>query len=146
LLNGVAAVPSAAAIDELDNLLSGEQQEAGLQAQHNRQYLLIFAAALAGLLLYAAVRLIRSHAEINRVNRELQKNNESLEQRVQERTRELHEAQSELLATARQAGMAEIANNVLHNVGNVLNSVNISAEVVNRKMHDSKARGLAKAV
>src|SRR5580704_6445776 len=61
-------------------------------------------------------------------------------------TRELHGAQSELVTTARQAGMAEIANNVLHNVGNVLNSVNVSAGLVNSKMRNSKAQGLAKAV
>jgi C4-dicarboxylate-specific signal transduction histidine kinase len=61
-------------------------------------------------------------------------------------TRELHEAQSELVTAARQAGMAEIANNVLHNVGNVLNSVNVSAGLVNSKMRDSKAQGLARAV
>jgi two-component system NtrC family sensor kinase len=61
-------------------------------------------------------------------------------------TRELHGAQSQLVTTARQAGMAEIANNVLHNVGNVLNSVNVSAGLVNSKMRVSKALGLAKAV
>jgi signal transduction histidine kinase len=60
--------------------------------------------------------------------------------------RELRAAQSELLATARQAGMAEIANNVLHNVGNVLNSVNVSAGLIGSTMRDSKAHGLAKAV
>jgi PAS domain S-box-containing protein len=36
----------------------------------------------------------------------------------------------QLLETSRQAGMAEVATSVLHNVGNVLNSVNISAAVV----------------
>ena len=61
-------------------------------------------------------------------------------------THELHEAQSELVAFARQAGMAEIANNVLHNVGNVLNSVNVSAGLVASTMRGSKASGLAKAV
>src|SRR4051794_14831768 len=47
---------------------------------------------------------------------------------------------------ARQAGMAEIANNVLHNVGNVLNSVNVSAELVSGKIRQSKAQGLGKSV
>jgi NO-binding membrane sensor protein with MHYT domain len=61
-------------------------------------------------------------------------------------TRELRDAQSELVITARLAGMAEIATNVLHNVGNVLNSVNVSAGLVRSTMRDSKARGLAKAV
>ena len=61
-------------------------------------------------------------------------------------THELHEAQSELVAFARQAGMAEIANNVLHNVGNVLTSVNVSAGLVTSAIRDSKVPGLAKAV
>jgi NO-binding membrane sensor protein with MHYT domain len=61
-------------------------------------------------------------------------------------TRELHAVQTDLVTTARQAGMAEIANNVLHNVGNVLNSVNVSAGLVTSKMRGSKALGLAKAV
>jgi signal transduction histidine kinase len=42
--------------------------------------------------------------------------------------------------------MAEIATNVLHNVGNVLNSVNISADLVSRRVRASKSQGLAKAV
>jgi signal transduction histidine kinase len=61
-------------------------------------------------------------------------------------THELRQTQSELVATARQAGMAEIATNVLHNVGNVLNSVNVSAELVSRRVRASKTQGLAKAV
>ena len=56
------------------------------------------------------------------------------------------EAQSQLVDIARKAGMAEIATNVLHNVGNVLNSVNISAELVTRKLRTSKVFGLGKAV
>jgi signal transduction histidine kinase len=40
--------------------------------------------------------------------------------------------------------MAEIATTVLHNVGNVLNSVNISAELVSSQMRTSKAQGLGK--
>lgn len=63
-----------------------------------------------------------------------------------ERTAELREAQAELLDTGRQAGMAEIAVNVLHNVGNVLNSVNVSANLVCQKVRASKANGLTKAV
>jgi len=59
---------------------------------------------------------------------------------------ELREAQGELLATARKAGMAEIAINVLHNVGNVLNSVNVSAGLVTGMLRGSKVSGLAKTV
>ncbi len=54
----------------------------------------------------------------------------------------LKEAQQSLIQTSRQAGMAEVATSVLHNVGNVLNSVSVSAEVVAGKLRQSKAGGL----
>jgi len=42
----------------------------------------------------------------------------------------LEQARSELVDTARSAGKSEIATGILHNVGNVLNSVNVSALMV----------------
>jgi PAS domain S-box-containing protein len=59
---------------------------------------------------------------------------------------DLRKAEAQLVDTARQAGMAEIATNVLHNVGNVLNSVNVSANLVCQKVRGSKSVGLSKAV
>ncbi len=56
----------------------------------------------------------------------------------------MSQVQTELNAKSRQAGMAEIATTVLHNVGNVLNSVNVSAELVSSQMRTSKAQGLGK--
>ncbi|PIB64783.1 DAHL domain-containing protein [Pseudomonas sp. 2822-17] len=146
LLERIAAVPVADRLDELNNHLNQDQQAADLIDHQYHLYLLIFSTLLVVLLLYLAVRLLRSFAEINRVNRALQAANETLEQRVERRTQQLKDAQSELLDSARQAGMAEIATNVLHNVGNVLNSVNISADLVTRKLRSSKALGLGKAM
>jgi len=51
----------------------------------------------------------------------------------------LEQVHRQLLETSRQAGMAEVATSVLHNVGNVLNSVNVSATLVAEQMRDSKA-------
>lgn len=79
----------------------------------------------------------------------LQIAHDDLEKRVKERTEQLEQLEQihkQLVEASRKAGMAEIANNMLHNVGNVLNSVNISADLVSRKMHTSKAQGLDKAV
>jgi signal transduction histidine kinase len=64
--------------------------------------------------------------------------------RLDERTREVEKTHGELLLASRQAGMAEIATNVLHNIGNVLNSVNISASLVADSVKKSKAANLAK--
>ena len=54
-------------------------------------------------------------------------------------------SQQKLLETSRLAGMAEVATGVLHNVGNVLNSVNVSAGLVVERLRRSKAPKLAKA-
>jgi PAS domain S-box-containing protein len=58
----------------------------------------------------------------------------------------LTETHQQLLETSRQAGMAEVATAVLHNVGNVLNSVNVSASLMTDAIRKSKLPGLAKAV
>jgi signal transduction histidine kinase len=91
---------------------------------------------------------------------ELQELNATLEHRVEERTTELRHAnerlqaslaeiqsmQRELIDASRRAGMADVATAVLHNVGNVLNSVNVSAGVVAERVRRSRLAGLDKAV
>jgi len=52
----------------------------------------------------------------------------------------------QLMDTSRQAGMAEVATSVLHNVGNVLNSVNVSSSLICDKIRASKVANLVKAV
>jgi PAS domain S-box-containing protein len=57
---------------------------------------------------------------------------------------ELLEAHKRLVDASRQAGMAEVATGVLHNVGNVLNSVNVSANIVIDIARRSKVSSLAR--
>ena len=97
----------------------------------------------------------------------LQELNQQLEQRVAERTRELEQSNIELqhqieakdaateelrkthrqlLDVSRRAGMADIANGVLHNIGNVLNSLNISANLIDERLRDLKFASLEKAI
>ncbi len=51
---------------------------------------------------------------------------------------QLAETYKNLVATSRVAGMAEVATGVLHNVGNVLNSVNVSANILADGVQQSK--------
>ncbi len=146
LLDRIGFIPVAASLDGINELLNENQRRADLQEHQYQIYLSVCAALMTLLVFYLIIRQLRSYALINQMNSALQAANERLEQRVEERTRELKETQSELMETARTAGMAEIATNVLHNVGNVLNSVNISADLVTRKVRASKAQGLGKAV
>ena len=52
----------------------------------------------------------------------------------------------QLVDASLKAGMAEVATSVLHNVGNVLNSVNVSSSLIADKLRNSKVANLAKAV
>jgi C4-dicarboxylate-specific signal transduction histidine kinase len=62
-----------------------------------------------------------------------------------ERTaRELEALHGRLLETSRRAGMAEVATSVLHNVGNVLNSVNVSASVLRNQIRGSRSSQVIK--
>ncbi|HYO68012.1 MAG TPA: ATP-binding protein, partial [Archangium sp.] len=56
---------------------------------------------------------------------------------------ELHRG---LMDASRQAGMAEVATGVLHNVGNTLNSVNVSAGIVAERIRGLRVSSLEKAV
>jgi len=94
----------------------------------------------------SATRLTADVTLRKRAEEEVRHLNDGLERRVLERTEQLEDMHKQLRDAARQAGMAEIANNVLHNVGNVLNSVNTSAGLVSGIMRDSKSLALTKAV
>jgi PAS domain S-box-containing protein len=60
------------------------------------------------------------------------------------RERELERVHKELVTASREAGMAEVATNVLHNVGNILNSINISANVVSERIKQSSAPAVSR--
>ncbi|WP_309895452.1 AAA family ATPase [Archangium sp.] len=80
----------------------------------------------------------RLYAEVQRAESALRAANDALERRVEERTRELKQAQARLVDSARAAGMAEVAGNVLHNVGNVLTSAVINLQTMSETMGTSR--------
>lgn len=78
----------------------------------------------------ANTALAREIGERKATQRELSRYKDHLEELVAKRTRELESAQGRLVDLSRRAGMAEVAAGVLHNVGNVMNSVNVGAHIV----------------
>lgn len=58
----------------------------------------------------------------------------------------LADANRKLIDSAHMAGKAEVATSVLHNVGNVLTSINVLASTVHEKVAGSRCSGLTKAV
>jgi PAS domain S-box-containing protein len=57
------------------------------------------------------------------------------------RLSELHRG---LLDVSRQAGMAEVATGILHNVGNTLNSVNVSVGILTERLRGLRVSGVAR--
>ncbi len=92
----IAAAGSDAALDRLEREFDRSFEAVLLERQRFRGYLFAYSAVLMVLLVYAGARLRRSYRIIGVVNRRLQSANETLEQRVAERTAEL-EAQSRQL-------------------------------------------------
>ncbi len=68
-----------------------------------------------------------------------------LRRQVRVQTEIIRSKQKQLIEASRQAGMAEVATGVLHNVGNILNSVNISTSILGQKVRQSKLGNLSKA-
>lgn len=89
-------------------------------------------------------RVAERTEELARANEALRHAHDDLEVRVKERTQELKDTQRRAVELARQAGMAELATNVLHNVGNVLNSINTSATILGERLRALRLPSLLK--
>jgi C4-dicarboxylate-specific signal transduction histidine kinase len=59
---------------------------------------------------------------------------------------EIEQTHQKLLLASRRAGMAEVATGILHNVGNVLNSINVASISVAESVRTSNAHNLIKVV
>ena len=85
--------------------------------------------------------------KIEQDDKALRQVNQSLGREIEERTRreqEIEQLHKELMVASRQAGMAEVATGVLHNVGNVLNSVNVSASLISQTLEKSQSLGVTR--
>lgn len=76
---------------------------------------------------------------------QLRRANKALTSEINERQeaeKERDKLNSRLIEVSRQVGMAEMATGVLHNVGNALNSVNVSITCMSEKLRHSKVHRL----
>ena len=79
---------------------------------------------------------------------QIQTRDAALRHEIAERTRaeeEVARIHRQLMDASRQAGMAEVATGLLHNVGNVLNSVNLSATLAAEMLDPARAGNLVRA-
>ncbi len=79
-------------------------------------------------------------AKLRKSYHALEEYSRSLEKKVAERTQELKKAQNKLVRQAREAGMAEMAVGVLHNIGNAITPAKVGTSLVLRKLKESPIR------
>jgi signal transduction histidine kinase len=119
------------------------------------------AGALLAVLLLAAIwigalrrrveertRALKSEIEDHKhTELELEEKTRMLTREIEERLRseaEVERGHKQLLVTSRLAGMAEVATSVLHNVGNVMTSVNVLSDSIAGLVRDSKISSVAR--
>jgi signal transduction histidine kinase len=122
---------------------------------------LVCGAALIGLMFYLwwvrnlrqrELQLLRTNLEMDARVRErtaeLAKANATLLAEIEQRKlaqKKTDELQEQLIVASRLAGQAEVASSILHNVGNVLNSVNVSTTLLGDRLRRFRINSLAKA-
>ena len=66
-------------------------------------------------------------------------------EQIEKREAELERVHGQLMEASRHAGMADVATGVLHNVGNVLNSVNVSATLIAERLGAARLENVVRA-
>jgi signal transduction histidine kinase len=111
---------------ERENQLQGEQRKLSLFS-----FLAIILAVPWSFLIRSFIKTINNERQLYKRERVL--------------LIELKKSQQLAVTSAHEAGMSEIATGILHNVGNVLNSTNVSVETIIKKLDHSVVDGLYKA-
>jgi signal transduction histidine kinase len=143
LYRKLAFVTAGPRIDSLTGGFSRELEAVLVEQEFYRAYLLAYSGALLILLGYLAIRLVASYRLINAANIALQTANESLEQRVAERTRELSEAlkqlkesEAQLIQSEKMSSLGQMVAGVVHEINTPLAYVKNSLGSVTGKLPD----------
>jgi len=92
----------------------------------------------AGTALAALVK--RASRKLSELNRELQGNQQQLEERIQERTRDLQQSQALLVQQEKRAAFGLLAAGIAHEVGNPLAAISSLVQLLKRRPTDDYTR------
>jgi len=99
--------------------------------------------------MHHAINIISNkNKELDTKNTRLASINKDLRKEIENRLKDkqnLEEMSQNIVTTSRQAGMSDLATTILHDVGNVLNSLNTSIDFLHEHLATSKMDKLSKA-
>ncbi|MGL5631068.1 MAG: DAHL domain-containing protein [Azovibrio sp.] len=121
-------------------------------AERYQIYLLAYAAVLLLVIFYFAIRLALSYRLISSANKQLQVANETLEERVEERTVDLERAlqdlklsESHLVQSEKMASLGQMVAGVAHEINTPLAYVRSALETIESNVMTSPLRGFVAA-
>ena len=133
--------PTGPRTDSLGTAFAQTFQEESEQRELYRVYLAFYAAALLVLLGYLGVQLLRSYRIIAGVNARLEQANQTLEHKVEARTRELSDAlrhlkesEAMLVQSEKMSSLGQMVAGVAHEINTPLAYVKSSLEAVQSEL------------
>lgn len=105
-----------------------------------------FLVALAvGVFQHRVYSIKKRSADLERLVRQRTNELEASNDKLKDTLNELRQTRDELVEKAHKAGMADLATSILHDVGNILNSVNVSTATISQIINHSRLEKLHKA-
>jgi two-component system NtrC family sensor kinase len=146
VLAAIAAVPTAQKVDQLAKVFE-EQYNNVLKEQETFSVLLLgYSIFLLIVLACLGWELWRSYRVINQANASLKEANETLEQKVYERTEELShaladlkESQAQLVQSEKMASLGQMVAGIAHEINTPLAYVKSGIEIARTRMDDVSA-------
>ena len=143
LLNRILQAPTVSTLSTLESAYDAFHAQRLQRAEFYRRVLLGYSALLLAGLAYLGWRLRKSYTDLNKANYKLARTNETLEQRVQERTRDLSKAyealkasQSQMVQSEKMATLGQMVAGVSHEINTPLGYVRSNLELLRGMFED----------
>lgn len=141
ILKKLAYLTAGPRVDSLSSTFSHEMEEALVEREFWRIYLVAYSGSLLLLIGYLATRLMHSYGLLNAANVALKTSNELLEVRVVERTRDLSaalaqlkESEAQLIQTEKMSSLGQMVAGVAHEINTPLAYVKSSLGSVRKSL------------